>query len=196
MQARYSNPGKKHDDDVMYGSGQSSDPAGTGNTTASTGQGSHLTGSRGEADPVSSSTAPSSGTTTGAYAGTTSGVGQQPGYTGNPTLRPSIPPVISDGASNASIKSGVVGYPQSQSGLIDSSGTGPDANTMKPLPDTPASRSTGATDTAGPHASNLANRADPRVDSDLDGSRRVGAGNTATGAPGSALTDRSVGRWA
>jgi hypothetical protein len=30
------------------------------------------------------------------------------------------------------------------------------------------------TTTAGPHGSNLANKADPRVDSDLDGSRTVG----------------------
>jgi len=42
--------------------------------------------------------------------------------------------------------------------------------------------------TAGPHSSNLANKADPRVDSDLDGSRNLGArgaggvGSTGTGA--------------
>lgn len=43
-----------------------------------------------------------------------------------------------------------------------------------------------ATTTAGPHTSDLANKADPRVDSDLDGSRTVGnaggVGNTTSGA--------------
>lgn len=34
----------------------------------------------------------------------------------------------------------------------------------------------GSTTTAGPHSSNLANKADPRVDSDLDGGRTVGHG--------------------
>jgi len=41
--------------------------------------------------------------------------------------------------------------------------------------------------TAGPHSSNLANKIDPRVDSDLDGSRNLGAahtGNQTTGATG------------
>jgi hypothetical protein len=36
--------------------------------------------------------------------------------------------------------------------------------------------------TAGPHGSNLANKADPRVDSDLDGSRNAGAARHGTGA--------------
>ena len=35
--------------------------------------------------------------------------------------------------------------------------------------------------TAGPHSSNLENKLDPRVDSDMDGSRRMG-GTTGTGA--------------
>jgi len=35
--------------------------------------------------------------------------------------------------------------------------------------------------TAGPHNSNLANKADPRVDSDLDGSRNMGAATGTTG---------------
>jgi hypothetical protein len=41
---------------------------------------------------------------------------------------------------------------------------------------------TGQYDTAGPHSSNLANKADPRVDSDLDGSRNAGAASYGTGA--------------
>ncbi|KAJ9638401.1 hypothetical protein H2199_007089 [Coniosporium tulheliwenetii] len=43
------------------------------------------------------------------------------------------------------------------------------------------SRSTIGHDTSGPHSSSLANRADPRVDSDRDGSRVVGTGTTSTG---------------
>ncbi|RGP79127.1 period circadian [Fusarium longipes] len=39
--------------------------------------------------------------------------------------------------------------------------------------------------TAGPHNSRAANAADPRVDSDLDSSRRTGAGHTTTGGLGS-----------
>ena len=53
--------------------------------------------------------------------------------------------------------------------------------------------------TAGPHSSNLANKADPRVDSDRDGSRNLGAaqpgyGNTGAGydnTTGSGYGDRS-----
>ena len=55
--------------------------------------------------------------------------------------------------------------------------------------------STGSgTTTAGPHSSNLGNKADPRVDSDMDGSRNLGArepgygsgttGTTTTKKPG------------
>ncbi|KAI4241592.1 MAG: hypothetical protein LQ352_007411 [Teloschistes flavicans] len=39
--------------------------------------------------------------------------------------------------------------------------------------------------TAGPHSSNLANKADPRVDSDLDGSRGYGSSTGTTGGIGS-----------
>lgn len=38
-----------------------------------------------------------------------------------------------------------------------------------------------ATTTAGPHSSNLLNKADPRIDSDLDGSRNLGAASGAAG---------------
>jgi len=40
----------------------------------------------------------------------------------------------------------------------------------------------GSTTTAGPHSSHLANKVDPRVDSDLDGSRNLGAASGNTGA--------------
>jgi len=61
---------------------------------------------------------------------------------------------------------------------------------------------TGQYDTAGPHSSNLANKADPRVDSDLDGSRNAGAATYGAGAhntgnsygnPGSGLTGSNTG---
>jgi len=38
----------------------------------------------------------------------------------------------------------------------------------------------GSNATAGPHSSNLANKVDPRVDSDMDGSRNMGAAHTGT----------------
>ena len=47
----------------------------------------------------------------------------------------------------------------------------------------------GTSTTAGPHDSNLANKADPRVDSDLDGSR--GFGSSTTTGSGSGLTGGS-----
>lgn len=42
--------------------------------------------------------------------------------------------------------------------------------------------------TAGPHSSNLGNKVDPRVDSDLDGSRNAGARGTAGSGYGSNTT--------
>lgn len=49
---------------------------------------------------------------------------------------------------------------------------------------------TGSSTAAGPHSSNLANKADPRVDSDLDGKRGLGSSTGTTGA-GSGLTGSS-----
>ena len=49
------------------------------------------------------------------------------------------------------------------------------------------STTTGST-TAGPHSSNLANKADPRVDSDLDGSRNMGATGLGSGTGSSVGT--------
>ncbi|CVL11366.1 hypothetical protein FPRO06_05550 [Fusarium proliferatum] len=43
---------------------------------------------------------------------------------------------------------------------------------------TSAGYSTGPGNTAGPHSSDMANKLDPKVDSDLDGSRRLGGSNT------------------
>src|SRR5436853_3186421 len=49
--------------------------------------------------------------------------------------------------------------------------------------DTTTGTTTGTAEgVAGPHSSRIANAMDPRVDSDLDGSNRVGAGAAAAGA--------------
>ncbi|KAI9877958.1 MAG: hypothetical protein M1830_002365 [Pleopsidium flavum] len=188
------NPGSKKDDEVMYGSGQSSDPVHSANTGGVSGQGSHFGSSQRGTDPLSSSTNPtSSGVGSGSgYGSEVSGTGRQPGLSGNTTSRSNMPGGFDDGASTASIKSGVPGYPQSGSGLAGSSATGDSLDTNKPLPHTPGSGLTGSNTTTGPHSSNLANKADPRVDSDLDGSRGLGRGTTGAGLTGTNLPDRSV----
>ena len=96
----------------------------------------------------------------------------------------------------ASIKSGVTGFPQSSSVLTGPPGNTDPLDTNKPLPREPQSEMTGST-TAGPHSSNSANRADPRVDSNRDGSRGHG-GNTigdGSGLIGSSLPHRGVGGY-
>ena len=62
----------------------------------------------------------------------------------------------------------------------------------KPLSD-PYAHS-GNTHTAGPHSSDLANRADPRVDSDHDGHKVLGTSTAGTGSglTGSSLPNRSA----
>ena len=53
----------------------------------------------------------------------------------------------------------------------------------------------GTNTTAGPHSSNLANKADPRVDSDLDGSRTVGnSGVTGSNTAGNTSSGHHLGR--
>ncbi|KAL9603549.1 MAG: hypothetical protein Q9219_001051 [cf. Caloplaca sp. 3 TL-2023] len=51
---------------------------------------------------------------------------------------------------------------------------------------------TGSSTTAGPHSSNVANKADPRVDSDLDGRRGLGSTTGTSGTTGSGLTGSST----
>lgn len=51
----------------------------------------------------------------------------------------------------------------------------------------------GSGNAAGPHNSNVANKLDPRVDSDLDGSRNLGAAGGNTGYSGSHLGNNSGG---
>lgn len=186
------------------------DPVKDGTTGTSSGQGSHLERSHaaGE-DPLSTSTHP---TSTSGYGSTTSGTGHQSvvnekpfsshglGSTGlnEPSSATGTSSTLDDAATTASIKSGIAGYPRSGSHTT-SSGTRDTLDTNKPLPHEPTgtglSGHSGST-TAGPHSSNLANRADPRVDSDLDGSKGVGSSTKGSGSglTGSSLPDRSAGR--
>ena len=114
--------------------------------------------------------------------------------TTDPSSTSRIPGAFDDSATTASVKSGVIGEPQVGSGLTGSGAT--DSSINKPLPREPESAGsefTGASG-AGPHSSSLANKADPRVDSDLDGSKGLGGSGTGSGLTGTSLPDRSVGR--
>lgn len=57
----------------------------------------------------------------------------------------------------------------------------------------PTKTTTSGSSTAGPHSSDLLNKADPRVDSDLDGSRTTQGQNTFTGVPSSQHELRHTG---
>lgn len=61
--------------------------------------------------------------------------------------------------------------------------TGYGSGTSGAYPDSGVGEST----TAGPHSSNLANKADPRVDSDRDGSRGMGSNTHGSGMTGSGI---------
>ena len=194
----------------MYGSGANTDTVRDGTTGSSSGQGSHLEKGRATGEgPLSTSTDP---TSTAGYGSSTSGTGHRSAVNEHPfsshglgttgstesSSRTGTTGAFDDAATTASIKSGVPGNAPSGSHTT-SSGTRDTLDTNKPLPHQPAgaglSGHSGST-TAGPHSSNLANRADPRVDSDLDGSRGLGAGTTGSGSglTGSSLPDRSTGR--
>lgn len=184
-----SNPGAKHDEEVMYGSSRSSDPVHSGTTGGASGQGSHLGSSQN-----TSASNPTSGDVSSGYGSNPTAGGHQSSLTGNATSRFGTSTAFDDGASTASIKSGIQGHSQSGSGLIGSSGSNDPVDTNKPLPITPASGLIGGNTAAGPHTSNLANRADPRVDPDLDGSSGLSRGTTGAGLTGSGLPDRTIGR--
>ena len=101
-----------------------------------------------------------------------------------------------DTATTASVKSGVIGEPQGGAGLTGPDTTGPAIN--KPLPREPETAGTGnlGHSGVGPHDSKLANKVDPRVDSDLDGSKGLGSSTSGAGPglTGTSLPDRTVGR--
>ncbi|KAL8662214.1 MAG: hypothetical protein Q9202_004896 [Teloschistes flavicans] len=171
------NPGKSKDDEVMYGSGQSSDPVHT--DTGSQRVGSHH---------ASHSTLPSSGP-----AGNTArdpvgqgGVGSiQQGS--HPVPTPHTSGTSGDDAGSAiSIKSGLLGNSQESriTGIPETRGA---FDTSKPLPQEPIT---------GAQSSGQLNQADARPDSDLNDSRGLGSHGTAKttgGSVGSNLPDRSAG---
>lgn len=175
----------------MYGSGQSDDPVHTGTGTQATS--SHNTN-----NPIPSSTEPAGNTSRDPVGQGGIGSVQQ----GSQPVSSSRMPGTSDDdvGSTSSIKSGVPGSNQ-ESRVIGAPETHDTLDTNKPLPHEPttgAAHEQGSSTTSGvgPHSSGLANKADPRVDSDLDGSRGLGSHGTTgtTGAyTGSELPDRSVG---
>ena len=121
-----------HDDEVLYGSGQSSDPVHSGNTGTSSGQGSHFDGS---------STNPTAAT---GYDNTTTGTGANTYGSGNTTSSSRMPGGFDDDvASTTAIRHGVPGNSQSGSTMTGSSGTNEPLDTNKPLPQAPGSTGTG-----------------------------------------------------
>lgn len=169
----------------MYGSGQSNDPVhmGTGSQAAS----SHTT------NESNTSSAGPTGNTTRDPVGQ-GGIGSiQQGSNPPPSSR--LPGSFDDDAGSAtSIKSGLPGNSEEskRTGIPETHGA---LDTNKALPREPTTGGIGSSTTAGvgPHSSGLANRADPRVDSDLDGSRGPGSYGT-TGMTGSNLPDRTAGK--
>ncbi|KAL9120402.1 MAG: hypothetical protein Q9187_003045 [Circinaria calcarea] len=85
------------------------------------------------------------------------------GLTGNTT-----------GTGHQSSTGGLTGTHGSSTGGLTGNTTGRDYGSST----TGVSGTTGSSSTSGPHDSSLLNRADPRVDSDRDGSRGIGSGTT------------------
>ena len=187
-----SNPGSKKDDEILYGSGSSSDPVNSGATGV---EGGKLRGESGHFARFDedNNIKPATGTRTTDYASATP-LGSNTHGSGNLTSSSHMPSMTDD--DTASIKSGVTGFPQSGSALTGPPGNTDPLDTNKPLPREPQSEMSGST-TAGPHSSNLANRVDPRVDSNLDGSQGLGGNTTGTGSglTGSNLPHRGVGGY-
>ncbi|KAL9611693.1 MAG: hypothetical protein Q9167_003688, partial [Letrouitia subvulpina] len=133
---------------------------GTFGGLSSSGTNAGYTGSHGTSGNAAGTTfGTTAGTTTGSAAGTTAGP-----HSSN-LMNKTDPRVDSDrdGSRNMGAAHGTTGGLSSATGATGSHGA------------------TGTT--AGPHSSNLVNKADPRVDSDRDGSRNVGdAQGTTTGS--------------
>lgn len=201
------NPGGRQDDEVLYGSGRNNDSFHDGTTT--TGPVTSATANPTTYPPGSSSNPAT--TTTNTSSAHPLGYGQESRVSGaghdsavnphpfashglgviEPTSTSGTSGKFDDGATTASIKSGVAGKAPGGS-LTNPSGTHHTLGSNKPLSE-PSAHS-GNTHTAGPHSSDLANRADPRVDSDRDGHKGVGTSTVGTGSglTGSSLPNRSV----
>lgn len=187
----------------MYGSGQSNDPVHTGHDHhASKVEGNPITSNK-TGDDTGPSTA-FSGYGNAPAPGSNRAPEDRAPYEGSNTgatggsSASRMPGGFDDTASTASVKSGVIGEPQSGSTMSGSNVHDP-LNTNKALPHEPGTAGSGygtGSSGVGPHSSSLANKTDPRVDSDLDGSRGLGSGTTGKGSglTGTSLPDRSVGR--
>lgn len=199
------NPGGRQDDEVLYGSGRNNDPFHDGSTTGPvTSASTHPTTSSTSSYPPGSSSNPAP--TTNPTSTHPHGYGQEsrvPGAGHDSAVNPhpfashglgvvestsasDTSGKFDDGATTASIKSGVAGKAQGGS-LTDPSGTHHTLGSNKPS-SVPSAHS-GSTHIAGPHSSDLANRADPRLDSGRD--ERKGPG-TSTAGTGSGLTGSSL----
>ena len=191
----------------MYGSGKSEDPVHAGPVGSGNPLTSNTTGD--DTGPTSAFSGYGNTPVPGAnradvdkpyYEGNQSSITGTAGTTSHSTdpLSTSCMPGTFDDDANttASVKSGVIGEPQEASALTDSDAVG--SSTNKPLPLEPDSAGTGRTGPSGvgPHDSSLANKADPRVDSDLDGIRGLDSrtAGTGSGLTGSSLPDRSTER--
>lgn len=189
----------------MYRSGSNEDPVHDVPTSSLSGEGSHLGSSRAAGGETSVTSADPTSARSGATGtGYESAVNERPFSThglgttdlNEPSSTHGTSHTLDDTATTASIKSGVPGKPRSSS-LTGSTGNKDTPEVNKPLPPKPTGAGlteTPGTSVAGPHSSNLANQADPRVDSDLDGSKAFGGSATGTGSglTGSGLPDRSV----
>lgn len=206
------NPGGRQDDEVLYGSGRNNDsfhdgPTTTGPVTSAT---THPTTSSTSSYPPGSASNPAA-TTTNPSSTPRHGYGQESGASGvghdsavnphpfashglgvvEPTSTSGTSGTFDDAATTASIKSGVAGKAQGGS-LTNPSESHHTLGSNKPLSE--PSAYSGNTHTAGPHSSDLANRADPRVDSDHDGHKALGTSTAGTGSglTGSSLPNRSA----
>jgi hypothetical protein len=143
-----------------------SDMDGSGNmgATQTHGQTAHthtggISGYGTDVGPGIHSGVPGSGVEPGVHAGA-AGTGVGPGiHSGVPGS--GVGPGVHAGAAGTGVGPGVhTGVPGTGVGLKQTPGTGT------------------ATQTAGPHNSNLLNKLDPRVDSDMDGSQTIGGNRT------------------
>jgi len=159
----------------------------TGNTVPEGTAGPHTSRVANAADPRVDSDLDSSrtaGTTTHGTTGTTGGyTGTGNGVTGtgstnagphSSNLANKVDPRVDsdmDGSRNMGAATGTTGTTHTHGTTGGYTGTGNGVT------------GTGSTN-AGPHNSNLANKIDPRVDSDMDGSRNMGAATGAAGTTG------------
>ncbi|KAI9730213.1 MAG: hypothetical protein M1834_005977 [Cirrosporium novae-zelandiae] len=184
-------PGKDQEDEILYGSGEAHDS----HKGEIAGEGSHF--------PTSTSNQPKSAVASGhkSYEGSTGRVGatQQPTNTstissGTQISAPFRPKYLAGPDSTASIKSGIQGYPQKKESHIPLTG-GPQIEPSHVTQNVEPREDSSSGYTAGQYSSNLANKVDPRVDSDRD-DHIVGTGyeetSTERSTNGQGIPDRTI----